>query len=290
MTKGQGRGRMGQRALLVLAAAVLMLVPVAAFAGSVSGFDDVPDDNIYASDIAWIKDAGVTKGCNPPDNTLYCPDSNVTREQMAAFMHRLAVNQVVDAATVEGMTAAELKGQTGDTGPAGPAGADGADGATGPAGDEGPAGADGAAGTQVLVFQNTEPGYWGANGMNLGTAGSLVTLTFDAPTAGTVVLSSTVTAESPGLGAAGNMWIQPAGTCTYSADENTVKGIGTTKYSATSFTPNSVSMTYSTTVAAGSNSFEVCASVVHSPSAPANQRAVFRFRNLVGTFASTPVG
>ncbi|MGB9357303.1 MAG: hypothetical protein WCC01_01995, partial [Acidimicrobiia bacterium] len=40
-----------------------------------------------------------TAGCNPPANDRYCPGNNVTREQMSAFMHRLAVNQVVDAAT-----------------------------------------------------------------------------------------------------------------------------------------------------------------------------------------------
>jgi hypothetical protein len=30
---------------------------------------------------------------------MYCPTDNVTRQQMAAFMHRLAVNKVVDAKT-----------------------------------------------------------------------------------------------------------------------------------------------------------------------------------------------
>ncbi len=29
--------------------------------------------------------AGITKGCNPPVNTKYCPDDFVTRGQMAAF-------------------------------------------------------------------------------------------------------------------------------------------------------------------------------------------------------------
>jgi len=45
-----------------------------------------------------------------------------TYEQMAAFMHRLAVNRVVDAGTVQGMSAADLEGVPG---PVGPAGADG---------------------------------------------------------------------------------------------------------------------------------------------------------------------
>jgi hypothetical protein len=37
--------------------------------------------------------------CTPPTNTNYCPEDNVTRGQMAAFMRRLGENQVVDAAT-----------------------------------------------------------------------------------------------------------------------------------------------------------------------------------------------
>lgn len=39
--------------------------------------------------IQYIKNIGVTQGCNPPSNTLYCPHDNVTREQMASFLKRL---------------------------------------------------------------------------------------------------------------------------------------------------------------------------------------------------------
>lgn len=59
----------------------------------------MPDSNIFHDDIAWLADAEVTKGCNPPANDEFCPGDNVRRETMAAFMHRLAVNQVVDAKT-----------------------------------------------------------------------------------------------------------------------------------------------------------------------------------------------
>lgn len=61
---------------------------------------------MFHDDIDAIADAGVTLGCNPPDNTEYCPDDFVTREQMAAFMNRpgaLAGGEpVVDARTVRG--------------------------------------------------------------------------------------------------------------------------------------------------------------------------------------------
>lgn len=117
MTKGQNHRRARQRAFLLAVVAGLLLVPVAAIAAG--GFDDVADDNMFVSDIQWMKDAGIVRGCNPPANTDYCPESDVTREQLAAFLHRVAKNRVVDAGTVEGLTAAELKGQQGDPGPQG---------------------------------------------------------------------------------------------------------------------------------------------------------------------------
>lgn len=45
------------------------------------------DGSIFENDIDCIATAGVTKGCNPTGD-MYCPDRNVTREEMAAFLHR----------------------------------------------------------------------------------------------------------------------------------------------------------------------------------------------------------
>ena len=50
-------------------------------------FDD-DDDSVFEGDIDRLGTAGVTRGCNPPANTNYCPDKVVTRGQMAAFLHR----------------------------------------------------------------------------------------------------------------------------------------------------------------------------------------------------------
>ncbi len=44
--------------------------------------------SIFTNDIAHIAAAGITKGCNPPQNDRYCPDQPVTRGQMAAFLFR----------------------------------------------------------------------------------------------------------------------------------------------------------------------------------------------------------
>ncbi|MGD2102971.1 MAG: S8 family serine peptidase [Acidimicrobiia bacterium] len=53
-----------------------------------AGFVDVTADNIFRADIGKLATAGITKGCNPPDNTRFCPAEAVTRGQMAAFLHR----------------------------------------------------------------------------------------------------------------------------------------------------------------------------------------------------------
>jgi hypothetical protein len=54
----------------------------------VEDFEDVSEDNVFHADILWLADQGITRGCNPPDNTRFCPDDFVTRGQMAAFLVR----------------------------------------------------------------------------------------------------------------------------------------------------------------------------------------------------------
>jgi len=71
--------------------ALVAALPLAVFAAH--SFVDVPDSNVFHSSIEWMKSNGVTVGCNPPANTQYCPDDNVTREQMASFMRRFAQTQ-----------------------------------------------------------------------------------------------------------------------------------------------------------------------------------------------------
>lgn len=85
----------------------LMTIPTVLWAAH--QFDDVPDSNIFHNDIDWLAQADVTRGCNPPANTQFCPGDEVTREQMAAFLRRLAENQVVDAATVQGSAPGDLR-------------------------------------------------------------------------------------------------------------------------------------------------------------------------------------
>jgi parallel beta-helix repeat protein len=46
------------------------------------------EDSVFEDAINAIAAAGITKGCNPPANTNYCPDRAVTRAEMAAFLVR----------------------------------------------------------------------------------------------------------------------------------------------------------------------------------------------------------
>jgi len=54
--------------------------------GSVDFVDD--DGSIFEADIERIATAGITMGCNPPENDRFCPNDYVTRGQMAAFLAR----------------------------------------------------------------------------------------------------------------------------------------------------------------------------------------------------------
>jgi len=54
--------------------------------GTASFVDD--DGSLFEADIEKLASAGITFGCNPPDNDRFCPDDPVTRGQMAAFLHR----------------------------------------------------------------------------------------------------------------------------------------------------------------------------------------------------------
>lgn len=45
-------------------------------------------DSVHANSINALAAAGITRGCDPPANSLFCPERTVTRGEMAAFMAR----------------------------------------------------------------------------------------------------------------------------------------------------------------------------------------------------------
>ncbi len=46
------------------------------------------DGSVFETSIERLSAAGITNGCNPTLNNLYCPDDRVTRGAMAAFLSR----------------------------------------------------------------------------------------------------------------------------------------------------------------------------------------------------------
>jgi hypothetical protein len=47
------------------------------------------EGSVHEANIDIIADEGITKGCNPPDNDRYCPDRDITRGEIAAFLRRM---------------------------------------------------------------------------------------------------------------------------------------------------------------------------------------------------------
>ena len=62
----------------------------------VCAFSDVPGDAYYADAVAWAEANGIVKGYS---ETEFGPDDNITREQIAAIMHRYAGFKGVDGDT-----------------------------------------------------------------------------------------------------------------------------------------------------------------------------------------------
>lgn len=60
-------------------------------AGSSTDFFTDDDGGIFEADINAVAAAGVTLGCNPPANTLYCPSRSITRAEMATMLTRAFV-------------------------------------------------------------------------------------------------------------------------------------------------------------------------------------------------------
>jgi len=72
--------------IVVMVMTTLLAFPAGLVLASHS-FSDVPDSHPFHADIAAVKDSGVSPtGCG---GGKFCPDDNVTRGQMAAFLNRI---------------------------------------------------------------------------------------------------------------------------------------------------------------------------------------------------------
>ena len=101
------------RLALAIGGAVALVGVLSLGASATHSFLDVPEDHIFHGDIEWMKDADVTRGCNPPANTEYCPEEFTTRGQMAAFFHRFSNSGVLNAGTLDGKDSTEFLGVDG---------------------------------------------------------------------------------------------------------------------------------------------------------------------------------
>ncbi len=90
---GDARGRQD-------GALVAITVTAAPPPGSIFTDDEF---SIFEADIEWLAASGITKGCNPPVNDMFCPNDSVTRGQMAAFLHR-ALGDVLTPGPLPGFT------------------------------------------------------------------------------------------------------------------------------------------------------------------------------------------
>ena len=143
---------------MVLAVLVVGMLGLSGVAVASHQFRDVPDDHVFHEDIEWLRDTGLTRGCNPPVNDRFCPDDPVTRGQMAAFMHRFAerLTEIVgtgDQGDPGPQGPPGPKGDKGDPGPQGPQGPKGDPGPQGPKGDPGP---QGPAGQSLVGYEITD--------------------------------------------------------------------------------------------------------------------------------------
>ncbi|HEX7100874.1 MAG TPA: S-layer homology domain-containing protein, partial [Acidimicrobiia bacterium] len=144
------------RSRIVLTVLVVGMVGLSGVAFASHQFRDVPDDHVFHEDIEWMRDTGLTRGCNPPANDRYCPDDPVTRGQMAAFLHRFAdrLGAIVGGEDGEG-----------GVGPQGPKGEKGDPGPKGEKGDKGDPGPEGPPGQTLVGYEITavDPAYGSLN-------------------------------------------------------------------------------------------------------------------------------
>lgn len=90
-----------RRALIVVVASLALIAALAGGAMAVHVFDDVPTNAYYHDDVTWLAAYGITAGCG---GDKYCPNSAVTRGQMATFMHNLVDTTRTGNASCPGST------------------------------------------------------------------------------------------------------------------------------------------------------------------------------------------
>jgi hypothetical protein len=68
-----------------VAAAIVIEDPLA---GAYQGYFRDDETSVHQANIDLLFETGITKGCNPPLNDQFCPEREITRGEMAAFLRR----------------------------------------------------------------------------------------------------------------------------------------------------------------------------------------------------------
>lgn len=149
---------------IITGLAIAMVLPVAAYAAS-GPFLDVTGGHLFSEEISWMYENGITRGCNPPDNTEYCPERSITRGEVAAFFYRYSQLDQANPGSDDPIRGKDgAPGPQGEKGKPGPAGPEGPQGERGPDGPEGPQGAQGPNGEKGDKGDTGERGPQGTQG------------------------------------------------------------------------------------------------------------------------------
>ncbi len=144
---------MKRRMIITVCVVGAMSIATSATAAIIGrSFDDVPEDHLFAADIAWAKDHGIVFGYGDGN---FGPEDFMTRGQLTAVMHRYH-----NAFGGEGGT----DGAQGPQGEQGLQGIPGAPGLPGPQGEQGIQGDTGAEGAQGIQGEQGPKGDTGATG------------------------------------------------------------------------------------------------------------------------------
>lgn len=244
----------------------MVVVPTTAFAGH--DFSDVPNTHLFHNDIAWMLDNGITFGCG---STKYCPEDNVTRGQMAAFMRRLATKKVVDANTA--LTAGHATT------------ADSATHATN-LGRQSPA-------YYESVAAANHSNWFAQGNINLSTVPVPVAeTTIAAPAAGFLVLAASATFSGQNARAFPAMWVEiDDGSCLWSFFQptNSIPGAYSFAEQPDAFDDTALSIDTVTAVTAGSHKLTLCGAL-NSGGGSSSQSALVALWVSQGTVTADIVG
>ncbi|MDJ0925528.1 MAG: M23 family metallopeptidase [Acidimicrobiia bacterium] len=69
-------------------AAIVLDAPLDEAGSGYTGYFRDDETSVHQANIDLIFEAGITAGCNPPLNDRFCPEDDITRGQMAAFLRR----------------------------------------------------------------------------------------------------------------------------------------------------------------------------------------------------------